>query len=68
MADRAALAAYRDMLVTMRDRVKPLVGAGRTLEQVKAARPTQDLDGKWGQGSMKPDVWLGIAYASLKGR
>jgi glyoxylase-like metal-dependent hydrolase (beta-lactamase superfamily II) len=68
VGDKAALAAYRDMLAKVRDRVKPLVAAGKSLEDVKTAKPTQDLDGKWGQGFMKPDVWLGIAYASLKGK
>jgi len=35
---------------------------------VKAAQPTKDLDDKWGQGFMKPDVWLGIVYKSLAGK
>jgi glyoxylase-like metal-dependent hydrolase (beta-lactamase superfamily II) len=65
VAGRAALAAYREMLVKVRDRVKPLVAAGKTLEQVKAAAPTRDLDATWGQGFMKPDVWIGIVYESL---
>jgi glyoxylase-like metal-dependent hydrolase (beta-lactamase superfamily II) len=66
VADRAALATYREMLVKVRDRVKPMVASGKSLEQVKAAAPTKDLDAKWGQGFMKPDVWIGIVYDSLK--
>jgi hypothetical protein len=54
------------MLVKVRDRVKPMVASGKSLEQVKAAAPTKDLDAKWGQGFMKPDVWIGIVYDSLK--
>jgi len=68
VADKAALQAFRDMLAKVRDRVKPLVKAGKTLEQVKAAQPTKDLDEQWGKGFMKPDVWLGIVYKSLKGK
>ena len=66
-ARRRDLAAYRDVLVAVRDKVKPLVVAGQTLDEVKAAKPTAAFDEKWGQGFMKPDVWLGIVYASLKG-
>jgi cyclase len=68
LADKAALQSYRDMLVGVRDRVQPLVKAGKTLEEVKAAQPTKAFDEKWGQGFMKPDVWLGIVYKSLKGQ
>jgi glyoxylase-like metal-dependent hydrolase (beta-lactamase superfamily II) len=62
---RAELRAYRDMLVTVRDRVKPLVQAGKTAAEVAAAKPTADLDAKWGGGFMKPDMFLGIVAQSL---
>jgi glyoxylase-like metal-dependent hydrolase (beta-lactamase superfamily II) len=65
-ADKAALQAYRDLLATVRDRVKPLVAAGRSLDEVKAAQPTREWDATWGTGFMKPDLWLGIVYKSLK--
>lgn len=65
VGSRADLKAYRDMMATVRDRVKPLVQAGRTAEQIAAARPTADLDAQWGQGFMKPDVFLGIVVQSL---
>jgi len=65
---RADLRAYRDMLVTVRDRVKPLVQAGKTPAEVVAARPTPDLDAKWGQGFMKPDKFLEIVAQSLARR
>jgi cyclase len=65
VGSRGDLKAYRDMLVTVRDRVKPMVQAGRTAEQIAAARPTADLDARWGQSFMKPDVFLGIVVKSL---
>jgi len=68
VADKAALQIYRDVLATIRDRVKPMVAAGKTLDEVKAAGPTKDFDAKWGGGFMKPDVWIGIVYQSLKGK
>jgi cyclase len=65
---RADLRAYRDMLVTVRDRVKPLVQAGKTPAEVVAARPLADLDAKWGQGFMKPEQFLEIVAQSLSRR
>jgi cyclase len=68
VADKAALQIYRDLLATVRDRVKALVTAGKTLDEVKAAAPTKDFDAKWGGGFMKPDVFTAIVYQSLKGK
>jgi len=60
------LQSYRDMLETVRDRMAALVAAGKTGEEIVAAKPTADLDEKWGGGFMKPDVWVGIVYESMK--
>lgn len=65
LATRADLVRYRDMLVTVRDRVSRLVAQRRSLRQVIAARPLADLDGKWGQGFLKPEQFLSIVYESL---
>ena len=66
MATRADLKKYRDVLVQVRDRVAALIRQGKTKEQVIAAKPTAEWDGTWGAGFMKPDVFLGIVYLSLK--
>jgi len=65
VATRADLVRYRDMLVTVRRRVQPLVVQGRTLRQVLAAKPLADLDAQWGNGFMKPEQFLSIVYESL---
>jgi glyoxylase-like metal-dependent hydrolase (beta-lactamase superfamily II) len=65
VSGRAELLAYRDMLAAVRDRVAPMVTAGRTAAQVIEARPTADLDARWGQGFIKPDVFLGLVVQSL---
>ena len=67
-ARRADLVAYRDLLVAVRDKVKPLVAAGKTLAEVQAARPTAQWDEKWGQGFLKPEQFVAIVYASLGGK
>jgi glyoxylase-like metal-dependent hydrolase (beta-lactamase superfamily II) len=67
VGDKAALQIYRDVLAKVRDKVKAMVAAGKSLDEVKAERPTKEFDDKWGQGFMKPDVWTAIVYQSLKG-
>ena len=66
VADRTALTAYRDMLVTVRHRVQKLKASGRTLADVTAAKPTADLDATWGTGFMKADDFVAIVYNTLR--
>ena len=68
IADRAALVAFRDMLVTVRDRVRALIRAHQTLEQAIAAKPTADLDPRWGSGFIKPDQMVETVYTDLSRR
>jgi glyoxylase-like metal-dependent hydrolase (beta-lactamase superfamily II) len=65
LSDRAALQAYRDMLVAVRDAVLPLVKAGKSKNDVVAARPTARLDAAWGGGFLKPNDFVGLVYDSL---
>jgi len=39
---------YRDMLVIIRDRIKDMVARKMTLEQIKAAKPALDYEGRYG--------------------
>jgi cyclase len=66
--DKAALRAYHDMLATIRDRVRAQVVAGRTLEQILAAKPAADLDRTWGGGWIKADDFVRFAHADATRR
>ncbi len=66
VAMKADLQTYRDMLAKVRDRVAKLKAEGKTGAEVVAAKPTADFDEKWGGGFMKPDVWVGLVYESMK--
>jgi glyoxylase-like metal-dependent hydrolase (beta-lactamase superfamily II) len=68
VSNRAELAAYRDMLVATGRRVRELVGEGRKLDEVLAARPTAAYDAAFGQGSMTAERFVGILYEDLAGR
>lgn len=65
MGDRAALASFREMLVTVRDRVGKLRQDGKSREETVAARPTADLDARWGRGFMQPDDFVANVYDTL---
>jgi hypothetical protein len=65
MGDKSALIKYRDILTIVRDRVKILKDAGKSAEETVAAKPTADLDAAWGNGFMKPDLFVNIVYSSL---
>jgi glyoxylase-like metal-dependent hydrolase (beta-lactamase superfamily II) len=66
LARKADLQAYRDVVKAARDRIAKLKAEGKTRDEVVAAKPTADLDAKWGTGFMKGDTFVGLAYDSLK--
>ncbi len=66
VSNKAELQAYRDMLVNVRDKVKPMVEAGKSLEQIKAAHPLAEFNAEWGDGFLPPEKWLRIVVESLK--
>lgn len=65
IGDRAALTKYRDMMAATRDSIQTLKSAGRTLEQVVAAKPTASFDAAWGKGFLTPDQYVGMVYTTL---
>lgn len=67
LTDRAGLATYRDMLVSVRDQVLEMIAAGMTLEQVVGQAPTAEFDERWGGGFIGPDRFAETVYRSLTG-
>jgi cyclase len=67
LCDRAVVTNYRDMVTIVRDRIEDLVKKGKTLEQVKAARPTLDYDGIYGgdTGPWSTDMFIEAVYRDL---
>jgi glyoxylase-like metal-dependent hydrolase (beta-lactamase superfamily II) len=66
LAGKKELVEYRDVLVAIRDRVATLIKKGKTKEEVIAAKPSAEWDASWGTGFMKPEVFLGVVYDSMK--
>jgi glyoxylase-like metal-dependent hydrolase (beta-lactamase superfamily II) len=65
VSNRAELTAWRDMLVTIRDRVQKLVAQKKTLAEVVAAKPSAEWDQKWGVVFITPEQVAEFAYRSL---
>ena len=67
ISDIADVAYYRDMTTILRDRIQDLVKKGMTLEQVKAAKPTADYDGRYGAttGPWTTDMFIEAVYKTL---
>jgi len=67
LCDRNAVANYRDMVTIVRDRIEDLVKKGKTLDQVKSARPTMDYDGIYGadSGPWTTDMFIEAIYRDL---
>jgi cyclase len=68
LSDTADVASYRNMLTIIRDRIQDLISKGMTVEQVKAAKPTMDFDGRYGSdsGSWTTAMFIESVYKSLK--
>ena len=66
LGNKAELAAYHDMLVVIRDRVAKLVKAGKSQDDVVAARPTREYEEKYGGTNFNAAQWIGRAYVDQK--
>jgi cyclase len=66
LSNKEKLQGYRKMLATIRERVAQHLNDGKTLEEILAARPTQEFDAAMGQGFMNGERFVGLVYDSLK--
>lgn len=68
VGDKKKLKAYRDMLATIRDRVKKAVADGKSLAEVQAQRPTSEFDAQWGAGFINAKEIVDTFYKDLGGK
>jgi len=50
------------MLATVQGTIQPLVKAGKSLEEVVAAKPTAQYDEKLGKGMLDPAAFTKLVY------
>ena len=66
VVDRNAVAAHRDMILALRDKVAAQIKQGKTQEQVVAAKLTSDYDSKVQEIGTTGDRFIGQLYQELK--
>jgi glyoxylase-like metal-dependent hydrolase (beta-lactamase superfamily II) len=66
LGNKAELQAYHDMLVAVRDRIARMVRAGKSQDDVVAARPTKEFEEKYGGTNFNAAQWIGRAYVDQK--
>jgi glyoxylase-like metal-dependent hydrolase (beta-lactamase superfamily II) len=64
LSSKKDVLAYRKMIATVVGRIESLAKAGKSLEQVLAAKPTREFDEEWGK-FRKPDAFVEIVYRGL---
>jgi glyoxylase-like metal-dependent hydrolase (beta-lactamase superfamily II) len=62
---RADVARFRDMMLTVRDRVATLKARGRSVAEVVAAKPTAAYDAGWTGGPIGPDFFTRLVYQGV---
>jgi glyoxylase-like metal-dependent hydrolase (beta-lactamase superfamily II) len=67
LCDQLDVVEYRDMVTIIRDRVRDLIKAGRSLGEVKAAQPAKGYAGRYGNqgGAWTTDRFVEAVYRSL---
>ncbi len=66
LANKADMIAWREMLITSRDRIQKLINEGKTEQEVLAAKPLADLDAKWAANEDQARNWTRMVYSSFK--
>lgn len=66
LSNKKELIAYRDMLKDIQSKITSLIQQGKSLEEVKAAKPTAAYDAKWGTGFINGDQIIEFVYRSHK--
>jgi glyoxylase-like metal-dependent hydrolase (beta-lactamase superfamily II) len=65
IGNKAGLIEFRDMLVTIREKVAALKRQGRSLDEVVAAKPTANFDEKWGAFVINGGFFTKLVYAGV---
>lgn len=65
LSNCAGLESFGQMLADATERVQDLIGQGKSLDEIIAARPNAKTDEKLGHGFIKPDRFIEFIYNSL---
>jgi glyoxylase-like metal-dependent hydrolase (beta-lactamase superfamily II) len=65
VGNKSQLGEFRDMLVTVRDRVAALKKQGKSLDEIISAKPTSAFDSKWGKSLLDGALFTRLVYAGV---
>lgn len=65
VGNKDQLSESLDMLTAIRDKVAALKKQGKTADEAVAAKPTAQLDAKWGKGFVQPDMFVKLVYQGV---
>ena len=65
VSDRARLIFYRDMLLTLHDRIAKMRSEGKSLAEIEKANPSKEFDADWASDRVGPDGVTQMIYETL---
>jgi glyoxylase-like metal-dependent hydrolase (beta-lactamase superfamily II) len=65
VADKAALTKFTEILTDVREKVAAMKKAGKSLEEVTAAKPSAKYDEEWGTFVINPATFAALVYAGV---
>ena len=65
VGDKSQLIVFRDMLVTVREKVAMLKKQDKSLDEIVALKPTGTYDATWGGGFMSPRMFTGLVFQGV---
>jgi glyoxylase-like metal-dependent hydrolase (beta-lactamase superfamily II) len=65
IGNKSQLTEFRDMLVSVREKVADLKNQGKSLDEVVAAKPTANYDAKWGGFVIDGNFFTRLVYAGV---
>jgi hypothetical protein len=68
VSEQMEVVDYRDMVVLIRDNVADLIKQGKTLDQIKAARPALPYETRYGTQAGVTSAFIESIYKSLQAK
>lgn len=65
LANKEQLIAYKEMLLTVYERLSKLKASGKSVKEAIEAKPLADLEDEWGDGIFTGDRWIEIVYPGV---
>ncbi len=65
LTNGTSVKSYRDMVMTVRERVQSLIKQRKTEDEILAAHPTADFDARWAHGRVQPGQFVHALFTEL---